>query len=240
MDLVREARRIHAEGYVFAGFVNESAVIKDGPEKGTLTPDIDKARGPNVEYYLGIDGSNAKNCATLRRLYLPPGGSFRNLPAYSTTEQSLSPGGLVILEELEANGADINEIAALSRTEAAPAQAIYEILRTAIRDSMGKNRMWFVSMVSKTYDALLRRWGEDNLVRLGDDVVLEDDRVNDDIFLRPLLINPDTFHDNLLTAYRATGDRKLAHSLVFYTDGLRRDQMSDDVFAARQKLFAQV
>ena len=44
------ARQVHAKSYLGEGFILDDAI----DETGQVVPDIDKARGDNVAYYLGF------------------------------------------------------------------------------------------------------------------------------------------------------------------------------------------
>jgi hypothetical protein len=239
-DIVQEAWRIHARGYLDMGFVTREALTNEG----FLHPSIDKARGSNVNYYLAINPECEDDCATMRKVHIPQGRSFRDLPAYKLTQETFYPGALSGFEDLEDQGASIVEIAALAKDTLARNRSVFEIFRETIQEALGKNEAWFFSMVTSTHGALIPRLGAANLRVLGDDVDMSasDSRVAEGVKVRPILVLPDKFNDNILYAYeqatREADKLRLAKSLIFYTDGLDRSQMSGRVFEARQKILS--
>jgi|AntRauTorckE6833_2_1112554.scaffolds.fasta_scaffold00046_4 hypothetical protein len=232
--MAQEAWRIHAEGYVAMKFVNQDAVTSSG----ALVADIDKARGDNVEYNIALNPDDERDCASMRKIHLPEGGSFIDLPAYSICKANLSKEGLAKLHHLESEGYNMKEISALAKTKDAAPRAIFELFRNVIHGSMGRDEAFFFSLVSATHQVLTPRLSEANFLVLGEDTDINDARVERGVKLRPLLTMPDQFIDNIFEAYVTTesnvAKRKLAQSLVFYTDGLVREQMSNEVFDARK------
>ena len=233
--LAEAAWRTHARGYFEAGFLTEDAI---DPDTGFLPTDIDKSRGPNTDYYLALadDGTYA---ATMRKIKVAPEETYRDLPAYQLCKDNLSERGAARLDDLEAAGTEIVEISGMAGKTP---MAVFETIRTAMHKAIGRDEVWLFSIVSSTYDSLARSWSADNLPVLGEDTPLIDPRVKDGIRLRPAMLDPNTFNDNLLAAYQSaeTGPEKarLLRSFEFFTDGLRADQMSLPVLQARRELLA--
>ena len=237
-ELAKAAWQIHAEGYIAMGFVKPEAIT----EEGFLPADIDKARGSNVNYMLALSSENQDDCATMRVVSVPEGGSFRDLPAYGLTRDILPDESLSLLEELEDQGRAIKEISALARSRAASPASIFELFRKSIHEALGKDEAWFFTMVSSTHETLIPRLTSENFQVLGDDVKIDDERVGEGIALRPLMLRPDEFIENIYRGYLNAGNevdkRRLAKSLIFYTDGLAKEQMTALVFDERTRLTA--
>ena len=243
-DLAIEAWQIHAEGYSAMGFVHDGAVTPEG----FLTDDIDKARGPNVEYHLAFHPENGTDKATMRKIHLAEGQTCQDLPAYQLCKDALYPLGRVLLAGFPTTR--LKEIGALARTTNAHPLAVHEIFRKVIHsaiekspDGTDKNEVWFASIVSKTHDLLVGHYGAKNFTPLGEKVPIVDERVAESIELKPVLIRPDKFIANILASYNEAveaADPKAMHSLrrsfIFFTDGLRPDQMSTEVADARQTM----
>jgi molybdopterin/thiamine biosynthesis adenylyltransferase len=234
--LAQAAWRTHARGYLDAGFILPDAIDET---TGWLPEDIDKTRGANTDYYLAIDPqkSNEDYDATMRKVNLAPGISYKDLPAYGLCENGLSAFGKAQLAQLHAEGVNIKEIGGLAGRSP---MAIYEVIRTAIHDALGKNEAWLFSIVSTTHESLTRNWGSEALTVIGEDTLLDDPRVRKNLYLRPAMLYPDTFNDTLLKAYmeaESPRDRaRLQRSFMFFTDGLDESQMSYRVLQARQDI----
>jgi hypothetical protein len=236
-DLAAEAWRVHAEGYQAMGFVNQDAV----DEHGYMAADIDKARGPHVDYYRASNPSNAQDQATMRKINIPYGGSYQDLPAFRLCQDSLNPLGRRLLGSLQNPDQRLKEIGALARTAEAQPLAVHELFRTTIQEALGKDEIWFFSIVTSTHESLAKSFGERNFNVIGDDVPIgEDSRVGDHIALRPTLLRPDEFIDNILLsldeAQTIPAQVRYQRSLLFFTDGLPINLMSERVALARQAI----
>ncbi|MDB5186448.1 MAG: hypothetical protein JWL85_971 [Candidatus Saccharibacteria bacterium] len=235
-ELVMEAWRVHAEGYYSVGFVNKDAITKEG----FMASDIDKARGPYVDYFLAVNPEDDSERATMRKINLSEGGTYKDLPAYQLCKDKLSPMGIALLESMQNQDVRLKEIGALARTPNTSPIAVHEMFRDAIQEALGKNEVWFFSIVSTTHKTLAKSFGEKNLRVIGEDVPLEDERVNEGIALKPTIVRPDDFIDNMLTAYleaKTAPERiRLKRSLLFFTDGLDSRHMSEQVFTTRQTM----
>lgn len=239
-DLAIEAQRIHAEGYHAMGFVNKDAIQADG----TLTTDIDKARGSNVKYYLDFNPQEGTNDrAAVRKFNLVEGQTYRDTPAYAICKDYLSPLGESLLDVVDDQEGRIKEIGALARSAEASPAAVFELFRKIVHDAKDTNEVWFMTIVSDTRSVLERNFGKKNFISLGENVPIgsEDDLVADRIELAPTLVRPGKFIDNILAAtkdsdLKASEVHRLRRSLVFMTDGLSSEEMSEDVARARQEI----
>lgn len=235
-DAALACQRIHAAGYKAAGFVTEDAIMPDG----TLAPDLDKMRGPHIELSLAISPEDPDNSATMRKAHVPDGGSHRDLPSYKLTESSLWDDGKALLEQYEAQGVAVKDIGGLAGEGRRSAQAVHEVIRDNLHKAMGANEVWFFGIVTTTYDSLASSWGAENLVVLGEDTAFDDPRVKPGVALRPAMLIPDRFVDNLVQAYETAEDprqaKQLMRSLTYYTEGLGPDQMSSHAYETVQQL----
>lgn len=238
-DLAFVAQVVQAKSYRAEGFVNDAAIDEDG----RLAPDIDKARGPNVIYYLASEQSpddltgTPEKASSLRVQELEPGMTFRDFPGYVLSEDRLHPETEIVFDAFTQRGHEIKEIGALSRTPESERLATFEVIRAAMQDSFGKGEVWFFTMVGTTYDSLVRRWGDDNLVPIGEDIKFDDPRVKEDVSLKPLILIPDDFLGNLRNEYEQAKTTKAkiryAESLVYFSDGLEAESLDDEFLSTR-------
>jgi hypothetical protein len=236
-ELATEAWRIHAEGYLAAGFVNEYAITSNG----FLADDLDKSRGPNTDYYIALNPDDESDCGTMRKINLPPGGTYRDLPAYQLCSGGMSQIGTNFLASIEQQGTQVKEIAALARTRKGSPIAVHEVFTKALHESIGKNEAWFFSIVSTTHESLARNYGKENFMVVGDDVSINDWRINKDIVLRPVVVQPDLLIDRVLAAYCMAQGRakfRFLRSFMDITDGLSSEDMSEAAYAARQEILS--
>lgn len=235
-DAALACQRIHAAGYQAAGFVTEDAITADG----TLVPDLDKMRGPNIELSLAINPEDPNDSATMRKAHVPEGGTFRDLPSYKLTETTLWDDGKDLLERYEAQGVNVKDIGGLAGEGRRSARAVHEVIRNNLHQAIGANEVWFFGIVTTTYDTLASSWGAENLTTLGEDTAFDDPRVKSGVALRPAMLVPDHFVDNLVHAYEAAEDprriKQLERSLTYYTEGLGPDQMSTHAYETVQLL----
>lgn len=238
-DFAVEAQRIHAEGYHAMGFVHKDAIQADG----TLTPEIDKARGPHVKYYLDYKPESGRDDrAAVRKVNLLEGQTYRDLPAYALCKDHFTPLGETLLDVVDDQENRIKEIGALARTTEAQPRAVYELFRKIIHEAKDTNEVWFMTIVANTHNILVHSYGAKNFISLGENIPIgsQDDRVEDQVELKPVLVRPDKFIDNILESaknpeLRQSERHTLLKNLVFMTDGLKPDEMSDDVRRARQE-----
>jgi hypothetical protein len=239
--LAEEAWRIHTDGYHSHGFVSDEAL---DPVTGVLGEDIDKSRGRFVEYHIAFNPKKPADRATLRIDGLAPGGTYKDLPAYQLCKDTLSPEGAKLLDSITHQDRRVKEIAAMATSAQGHPMGVYEIIRKVIQDEIGKDEVWMFSIVSTTFQSLVQNFGSDNFNVIGEDASIADDRVNSELRLRPTVLYPDKFIDNILGSFNKLGNEpkeardklRLARSLLFITEGLHPGQMSEDVRAMRSTL----
>lgn len=235
-ETVRESWRIHAEGYHTAGFVSDDAITVDG----SLAEAIDKSRGEHTDYYIARNPDNPEDVATMRKVNLAVGETCEDLPAFQLCKDGLTQESLSFLENLKDPDTRLKEISALAITSKGSPIGAHEIFRRVIQEALGKNEVWLFSIVSSTYSSLAKNFSELNLRVIGDDATIDDPRVSKEISLKPVIVNPNRFIDNLLISFynaeNAIDRTRYKRSFLFFTDGLDREQMSSRVYDARQGL----
>lgn len=231
-DLVKTALRIHAAGYLSMGFINRSAIT----EEGVLAEDIDKTRGENVDYFLTVNPLNSVDFATLRIINIPSNRDYTFLPAYQLCMDKLTDSGLQLLQNVPNQVRSLKEIAALARTKNSSPLSIFESFRNVIQTSIGKNELWFFSIVSSTLDILVHNLGEHSFQVIGEDVAIDDERINPKVRLRPVLFRPDDFLTTMLKDYDAAENPKTKHRILrnfmFFNYGLNDSNKELEVSTA--------
>lgn len=235
-ELAELAWEIHDVGYKDdAGFLKKSAVIET----------IDKSRGPNTDYYVATNPLKpSTDQATLRKINVPEGDTYQALPAYQLCKPNLSAEGIQTLEGLHEQGAQIKEIAAMAKRESASPLAVHELIRDIIQEAQGdKDEVWFFSIVTGTFKSLTDTYGKRNFEVIGADTPIEDSQVKNGIEVRPTIVRPSEFIDNILLDYAdevAKGDaanqvalKRFTRSIMFLTEGLTPVQMSEAVLQFR-------
>ena len=224
-ELVQTALRVHAEGYTTMGFVSDDAVDDDG----RLIDSIDHARGEFIDYFLAVNPVNASDMSTMRKINIPPGGSVENLPAFQLTKDGLYEEGVTLLEDLKQDGYQIKEIAGLAKSEEGSPIGLYEILRNVYHSTLGKNEVWFFSIVTTTFDSFIRHFGKSAFKVIGDDVKIFDKRVNKDIKLRPALLDVDRSLEIMIKDIELSENKKerqrLLNMFLYWSDGLEAKDM---------------
>jgi len=242
-ERVAEALRIQGEGYHSFGFVSEDGIEQDGPLKGALIPELDKSRGPYTDYYLALnpDTRRVADVATMRKCHVPAGGTFDDLPTGSLARPAMTPEGKTLVDSVENPDIHFKEIGGLAGNP----RGVYEIIRNRIQEARGKEEIWFFSIVSTTFDTMVRRYGRSNFTVIGENIALDDDRVNDAISMVPAIVYPDRFIENVLADLRVAQDegdelaqRELRKSFLFLTDGLDEQSLGAEVYAARDELLS--
>jgi len=228
-DLVKQALRIHAEGYVTMGFVKEEAVAQEG----ILDDAIDHSRGCFTEYFVATNPNNSKDMATMRKISIPTTGSIEDLPAFELTKEALYSDSVTQLKELAHRGYDIKEIAGLSRTKEASSFAVYELLRSVIQDALYKDEVWFFSIVTTTFFSLRKYFGKSAFHVMGDDVKINDHRVNDRIKLKPVILIPSTAFLEMIQEIESMPDnasrKKIIGVFNYFTEGLEPESLDSKV-----------
>jgi len=239
------ARSIHAIGYQTMGFVKPSALTSEGH----LRSEIDKARGPLVDYYVGPGSSDQTDimpnvrtidAVTMRKIHVPPGGGVVDLPAYQVCRDSLYLEDHAFLLGLNNADTRLKEIGALAGTPKSHPTGIYELLRNAIHEAHGRDEVWIASIVSTTYAALTKRFGTGALRQIGEPVPIRSEHVNESVSLVPVMTNVDSFVDaiyqSLTREMNEQARRRQLDSFLFFAEGLRDDELGDEMAGVRAAL----
>lgn len=239
-ELVEIARRVQADGYTTMGFVSGDAVAPDG----TLIDSIDHSRGDYTDYYLAVSPSNADDKATMRKINIPPYGAVEDLPAYALSKDSLYRGSTEQLHDMQNHSFNIKEIAGLARTREASPSAVYELLRDVLQESLGRDEIWFFTIVSGTYGSLTKYFGKSAFRLIGDDVKINDPRVDEKVLLKPVLLFPDHLFDSMIYDVENSSNdrerRKILNMFLYFTEGLTESSMGEYVSNYRQLVMSRI
>ncbi len=233
--LVETALKVHAEGYTAMGFVSEDAVDPNG----VLDSSIDHSRGVFTDYYLAVNPNDPNDMATVRKISTPLYGSFEDLPAFQLSKDVLYPEGIALLNELEANGYQIKEIAGLARTKSANPMSVYELIREVFQTSIIRDEAWFFSIVSSTFNSITQYFGKTAFRVIGQDVRINDYRVNEKIQLKPSILVPNQSFKLLIEDINNTttpkAKRRLLSMFLYLSENLGEDIVGHEVFDFRNR-----
>ena len=228
-DLVLLARKLHASSYMGEGFVYDGAVSEDG----TMADDMDKARGQAVEYYIGYEPIDDERIpvSTLRKISLESYETVKDLPGYQLSKDYLYEEEGEWLDSIAPRR--IQEISSFGHIPESPSTAGLELLRTVLQDSVGKDEMWFFTMVSEKYNTLVKLFGPEAVRRIGDSIPLDDPRVAN-ISLVPAIVDTSIFfqqvYESAINETVPAIRRRRIGVLTNFTEGLTEAQMGSDVF----------
>ncbi len=253
------AQHVHAESFVLARFVHPDGLEEindDGRLYYRLPADLDKSRGNDITYVLACSKTERRdlltdevvlNSATWRMHDIPEGGSREDLPAYILSKDSLYDWGEQYLRSVDENQPQymLREIAALGRSRGSDPEGIFEIIRDGIHQSLENDRheIWFFSIVDTTYSFLKREFGEQAVLQVGNPVAMDDERVNPDVRLVPVVTDTRKFIRQIYESAISTNgsdthkdkDRQLKR-FRFFTDGLSDDQLDTDMAIMRRAI----
>lgn len=241
LEAAHSAWVLHGIGYYAMEFVNETALIKP---QNYLHPDIDHARGPNIDYYANYEPNTpSTDVAAIRIASVPEGGTYLDLPTATMSDPYLSERGRELLRSVTDEGMQLKELGALSRRPGSSRIAVYELIRHIIHKAQGSNEVWFFNVVSTTANSFVQTYGANNFDVIGNDVSFEkDSRIKKDIVLRPTVVYPDKFIANILTACEEAttygARRRLGKNFLFMTKGLDLRHMTPHMYTARQVIKA--
>lgn len=237
-DLAMVARQVHARGYRGEEFVHGDAIMDDG----SLTDDIDKARGSYVDYYLGYERGENGECtpvSTLRKVNIPYGGTLDDLPAYALCKDQIYAKDREWLDNLPNPQRIIKEISSFAHIPEVGPMAGFELLRNALQDSLGSHEVWLFSMVADRYQSLVKNFGPVAVRQIGEAVPIDDPRVNH-VKLIPAIVDTDLFlqqvHDSIVNEEDESQKRRIARSFYMFTESLADYDMSTDVATMSRQL----
>ena len=226
-EIVHDARVVHAKSYISEGFLTDTAV----DEKGEVIADIDKTRGPAVEYFVGYDNDGAAVSA-LRTVDAGTLGGVEQLPGYQMTTTTLSSDAKEFLRQAFAEGRPVKEISSFGHVPEVTSIAGLEMLRHVFQDARDRGEVWFFTMVAAKSRALTHAFGPYAFRHAGDSVVLTDDGINN-VELVPGIVDTREFLDDIVAAVSTEQNPKYqqryAASLKNYSEGIAPHQLSDEV-----------
>ncbi len=255
--VIDDAFDTHAQGYVQAGFFATHDAVTRDPVTGKLRVDsesIDRAWGPNVLYHVAVNPADINDRATMRKVRMVS-SDLHTLPSYDKFEGTLSDTGRAHLGRILESGAELFEIAALAHSAAGSPEGIHEVVRSEVqrayladhpalqRSPLHPPEEWGFAIVTSTFDTFVSRWGRHNFTVIGDDVQIDDERVDSQrVALRPTILSPSRFFDNIYRSYTEetsiSARRRLAEELVYMTEGIDDQLLPSDVRLARQQMIA--
>ncbi len=239
LEKALRAQQIQGESYVTAGFVYPDGL----DEYGRLQPDLDRSRGENVTYFLATpknaDFRNIHKQASVRVVDIPEGGNLNSLAAYRYSAGSIAPEHEATLKtHIEIHGvSSVKEIAALAKTDAASSDASYELLREITQQAIRRNNdeLWLMTIAPNAYRSLMASFGPEAIMRVGGKVAVDegDSRTSDELRLSPVIVSPCSGPDSILNSFKRADlpavRERLFKSLLFITDGLRPEELSEEV-----------
>lgn len=205
---VLHAWRIHAQDYLASNYVTNEAVVDDG----TLSPDVDTARGDDVIYYLGVDTGTGTQ-ATLRKKLIPKGGRLEDLVNYSISNNMLYPQEKDnLLEHIDQHGARaVVEICALARSNNRNSLASLALVRALMYESVDNGlERWFILFAKPAYLSFRRRFGDNIVLRAGDELSIGDSGglVAPNLRFVPAIIDPSSILSTLKSEARPGQGRR--------------------------------
>jgi len=221
------ARQVHAASYLGEGFINDDAV----DQFGQIMPDIDKARGESVDYYLGFN-AHGDAVSTLRKVSMAEGEGIESLPGYQLCKDTLSDTGRSLLDDAIQGSRPIREISSFGHVPKESAIAGLELLRHVLQESYGTDEVWFFTMVTQKYQTLVNLFGPKVVRKIGEEVPIIDARVGD-VSLTPAYVDTTRFFDDIKDGILEENDvrkrKRLLGSLRNFAKGVARETLSDEV-----------
>jgi hypothetical protein len=233
-ELVLPARQVHATSYVSERFVHPGALEADG----TLSGEIDKARGSNVHYYLGVEVDEKGHAiarATVRKIDIGFGQTFEDLPAYKLAKDTFYPEALDFLKGIPHPQRTLKEISAFGNTPEVKGMAGLEAIRNLLQDGIDSRETWVFTMVEKSFKTLQRFFSPAMMQQIGEPFAIDDPNVSPDIRLVLGMVDTNKFLQQILESHEAeTTERTKAfykEGLLYLTQGLSEREMGEDVAA---------
>ncbi|MDB5161756.1 MAG: UBA/THIF-type binding protein [Candidatus Saccharibacteria bacterium] len=233
-ELVLPARQVHAKSYVSERFVHPGALQADG----TLSSEIDKARGPNVHYYLGAEmneGGQAVPRATVRKIDVGFEETIEDLPAFALAQDTFYPEALEFLRGISHPHQTLKEISAYGNTPEVTGMAGLEAIRNLLQDGIDSRETWVFTMVQKSFKTLQRFFSPAMMQQIGDPFAIDDENVNKDIRLVLGMVETDKFLQQIYESHLSEANERAKEfykqGLLYLTEGLTKREMGESVAA---------
>lgn len=186
--------------------------LREYQSHGLLEPDAkrDDIRGPHVEF-MAVLNEEGEVVASLRKIHAT-GINLSALPSFQKFigENALDPeGSATLFDHAEPNRAVV-EIAGLWKNDDYDTGVKIELYKAAMQDSIARDELWFMGIVQAEYAGLLRSYGKHVVHTLGHQVEVKGEGATSGVRLRPVMVEPRTFYDDLAAEMRdasAAGDR---------------------------------
>lgn len=245
IDLVIKSQKIHGQCYVDYGYVNDGALTNDG----RLVPELDGTRDREdgtvvVNYLLAREPGKSidEAVATMRLIGIGDKGTIEDLPTYRYFKNSFNSDTQAKLKDLiDLYGPkSVREIAALGVTGRADNGASYELMRAVMQNSLIKetsynnHEFYVASLTKQSLRPVLKFTGSKAFEILGDPVrIYANDPRQKEVYVTPVLIYPNKILDGILDEIESSKKDAeiniLAQKLIYLTDGLSNDQVSERV-----------
>lgn len=221
-EISSKVRKLHADVYLSQGLIKPAAIDNS---TGYLITEIDKSLySPTVIYYAENPG-NHQDCASTK-LFGSETSTLVDLPSYYLCESRIDEGiSRQIDVLLKDHGCQIRELGAMIKAPNASHRAILEVIRAVLHDTVGKDMLVYCSMVEEVHGIMTSYFSSANYPLIGQaSIVEEDDFFGRDIAFVPVIIDPDSFVNNLFDEYMKSDDegqkKNLLFSLMFLSEGM--------------------
>ncbi len=209
-----EARLIHAEGYLAAGFVDDAT--PQDPSRISAAWSI--PHGCDASYYVVVNADDPADRATSTQLRPAPGQGYESLPGLRLCRDALSESGRALLEAAAARGPVI-EISGLAHATGGSPYSVHEVIRWMVHEA-DDNATWVFAIVVETLQSLRRSFGREAFQSLGGEVMLgEYGGISVDVTLTPILLCPArlprTIRDEAMVLLDGVQRRRLLRTVAF-------------------------
>jgi hypothetical protein len=169
----------------------------------------DEILGSNVEIIALVDPETNEPIASLRKVHAPDNDK-RQLPSYKKFAEAgtLSDDGLALFDSL-AEGKNVVEIAALWKDDSFGTDVKMALYKKALHDSIARNELWFLGVVTPEYVSLKRMYGDSLIHTVGDPTPVKEDDAVSTVRIRPVVVDPTTIYEGFIdeiNAAKETGD----------------------------------
>lgn len=159
----------------------------------------DEIRGPHVEILAIVDPETGEVVASMRKVHTT-GRALSAMPSYKKFEEdgAWHHDGKALLLKRAADDRPVVEIGGLWKNEEYDTDIKVELYKAALQTSFERNELWFMGIVQAEYGGLLRNYGKSVVHTLGDPVSVKGEEAASEVRLRPVLVDPATFYDDMV------------------------------------------
>lgn len=195
----------------------------------------DDIRGDNVEIIAVVDPETGLPVASMRKVHVIEPMGVEDLPSYQkfTEAGAFTPDGLRLLKDKAANK-HVVEIAALWKDRDFGADLKIALYAKAFRDSLVRDEVWFMGVVTPEYNALLRSYGDRVVHTVGIPTPVKGEDAVESVRINAVVIDPTTYFNDMLDQIqdaKAAGDDTTRFfrevMLWHFLDGVDRRQLDD-------------